>query len=117
VDPQALRARISVELVEAEMSRRAGNEGRARVCARRAAGLAAGAYFESRGVHSPTRSAYDQLRLLQREENLPEETRLAAARLVARVTTVGQLPHPQDPLEDARGLVKSLLKAAGQSTH
>jgi hypothetical protein len=68
-------------------------------------------------MHTPSRSAYDQLKLLQREENLPGETRLAAARLVAKVNTGGQLPHPQDPLEDARGLVKSLLEAAGQSTH
>ncbi len=79
-------------------------------------GLAAGAYFESRDVRPPNRSAYDLLKRLQREENLPGETRLAAARLAARVTTGGHLPHPQDPLTDARALVETLLDAAGRST-
>lgn len=85
------------------------------MCARRAAGLAAGAYYESRHLHPAARSAYDLLKLLQREENLPAEARLTAARLAARVTTGGRLPHGQDPLEDARTLIETLLAEAGHS--
>ena len=106
---ERVATRIALELQAAEAARRAGNEGRARVCARRAAGLAAGEYLERAGFESGSSSAYEQLRRLERSPQLPLELRQAAARLTARVTEAHALPHPEDPLDDARQLIRGLL--------
>ena len=112
---ETARTRITAELADAIASRKEGREGRARVCARRAAGLAVASYYECRHAHLATHSAFDLLKLVQLEEELPTGVRLAAARLSTRVTTSGQLPHPQDPLDDARMLIETLLAAADRA--
>ena len=104
-----LAERIDAELRAAEAARSAGNEGRARVCARRAAGLAAGSWLARSGEAPHGSSVYDRLRRLQRAPGLPDELRRAAARLTTRVTEGHTLPHPEDPLEDARRLIAGLL--------
>jgi len=85
-------------------SRGAGNEGRARVCARRAAGFALAARY---GV-SGKLNAYEMLRRTAGAPGLSDAARQAAARLCVRVTEAHRLPHPEDPLEDARLLIEEL---------
>jgi len=84
--------------------RAAGNEGRARVCARRAAGFALAASLRVPG--SP--NAYQMLRQAAGLPGLSEVAHRAAARLCARVTETHRLPHVEDPLEDARLIVEEL---------
>jgi len=105
-----LCTRIEVELELAQAARGVGNEGRARVCARRAAGLAAGAYLERHAGNPSGRNAHEALRHLARLESLPDSLRAAARRLTVRVDQDFKLPHAQDPLEDARTLIEGLLQ-------
>ncbi len=105
-----LAERIGAEMRAAEAARSAGNEGRARVCARRAAGLAAGRYLMRNGMGAHGSSAYDRLRRLQRAAGLADDLRRAAGRLTVRVGESHHLPHADDPLEDARRLIAGLLE-------
>jgi len=50
---------------------------------------------------------------LQKLEDVPEDLRLAAARLTTRVTPTHELPHAEDPLEDAQAIVQALMKEVG----
>ena len=50
MDPQKARIQVREELLLAKQSRLEGNEGRARVCARRAAGTAVKLYLENKGL-------------------------------------------------------------------
>jgi len=110
MEQQSIRDRIETELKYAYGQRALGNEGRARVCARRAAGWAIAAFRHKRlGVKSHP-NAYNLLRWFQGLADVPREYRLAAARLTTRVTTDYKLPHIQDLLEDARYIVEVLLQ-------
>ena len=93
----------------AEDARAAGNEGRARVCARRAAGFAAGEYFTRAGISPIQLSAYDRLRDLRKHEGLPDEAYQFVDHLLLRVDTDQQLPIPVDLIEEARRLKSMLL--------
>ncbi len=54
---QQVIQKISHELTQAALSQAGGNDGRARVGARRAAGWAIEAYLHDRGEHAPTTNA------------------------------------------------------------
>jgi hypothetical protein len=103
------RTRIEAELSYARAAREHGKEGRARVCARRAAGWAVAARYPGIARHG----ALGLLRWLQ--VSGPEELREAAQRLVVSVDLDHQLPHEQDPLLDAEQIVNTLIgsRAAG----
>lgn len=102
------QAEINVELELAEQARKRGNEGQARVCARRAAGIAARAYLDQKGrsPHSP--SAYDVLRLLTEDPGLPDDLRQAADYLTLRVNEEFKLPANVDLIAEARRLCEGL---------
>lgn len=94
----------------ARLARAQGNEGRARVCARRAAGHAIRAYRETIVGKDVTYSAYGLLRWIASVPDLEEPLRACAERLAARVTPEHALPHPQDPLKDAARLIEGLIE-------
>ena len=93
----------------ASAARQAGNEGRARVCARRAAGLAAAAYLQSLGAAPDTPSAYDSLKALTACPQAPKEAQDIAGRFLIRVTPDFELPAPIDLIQEARRLASSLF--------
>ena len=62
---------IEAEFEKAEQARARGNEGQARVCARRAAGIAIREYLTRRGICPPSASAYDLLNLLKDDSVFP----------------------------------------------
>ncbi len=93
---------FETEMARAEQARRAGNPGMARVCARRAAGRAAGEYLRRAGMATDDPSAYDQLRALARQPGLPPAARQAVERLMLRVTPEFSLPAEVDLLAEAR---------------
>jgi hypothetical protein len=110
MDIKQKRKAIEAEFVHAHYSRAKGNEGRARVCARRAAGLAIGIFFEQCMSKSPPKSAYSLLQWFSQREEIPEHLKLSAQRLTERVTPEYKLPHNEDPIEDAQRIVTTILE-------
>lgn len=99
------QTQIQNELDRAEQARARGNEGQARVCARRAAGIAAREYFARRGQSVRTPSAYDLLTLLAEDSSLSDELRQSAVYLTLRVTEEFKLPVDVDLVAEAKKLV------------
>jgi HEPN domain-containing protein len=101
---------LQAELEKAEQARAKGNEGQARVCARRAAGIAAREYFARQGKTFRTLSAYDLLNELVYETGISSELRQSAEYLTLRVNEEFKLPVNMDLIEEARKLCEGLLK-------
>ncbi len=97
------------EFDRAEKAREENNEGRARVCARRAAGIAAREYLNRRGQKVRTRSAYDLLKILVDDPDLPPDTRLSASNLLLQVNVEFKLPPGIDLLKEAKNLCRQLF--------
>ena len=102
------KIQIQNEFNRAEQARVRGNEGQARVCARRAAGIAAREYFARRGQTIRTPSAYDLLNLLAEDALLSADLQQAAAYLTLRVTEEFKLPVDVDLIVEARLLCAEL---------
>jgi len=104
-----IKLNIQAELERAKQARAKNNEGQARVCARRAAGIAIRDYLSRRGTHIPSTSAYDLLNLLKDDPLLPSELKLIADHLTVRVTEEFKLPVDVDLVAEARVLCEWLL--------
>lgn len=103
------RAEIDSELQKAELARARGNEGQARVCARRAAGIAIREYLTQKGIRPPSVSAIDLLELLRDDPLLSPDLKLIADHLTLRVTEEFKLPVDVDLVAEARTLCDALL--------
>lgn len=101
---------IQHEFDLANRARANGNEGQARVCARRAAGIAIRDYLTRRGMRPPSRSAHDLLNLIKEETPLPPDLKLIADHLTLRVAEDFKLPIEADLIEESRLLCEWLLK-------
>lgn len=99
---------IETELENAERARLAGNEGRARVCARRAAGIAARDFLTRHGTRLHNTSAYVALQTIVDYPGLALDLRAAAVHLTTRVTDEFTLPMQADLIADARKLIGGL---------
>jgi len=97
------------ELHQAEMARALGNEGKARVCARRAAGIAISEYLRRRDISPPGSSAYNILKFFQSNLEVPNDARGIAGHFLERVDTNYTLPSDVDLIQDARWLAQKLL--------
>jgi hypothetical protein len=100
---------LHAEFLRAERARARGNEGQARVCARRAAGIAIRQYLIQQGTRAPSVSAYDLLNLLKDDPRLSPGQQQIAQHLTLRVTEEFKLPVDADLLDEARRLCTSLL--------
>lgn len=103
-----LHQQIEAELANAEAARQDGLEGRARVCARRAAGMALRAYARQQGLNLSGPSVYDLLTSLVDVSGIPEDARQAAIRLTERVDIHFSLPDDVDLISEARRLIAAL---------
>lgn len=103
-----VKQKIEAELAQGSDARAGGFEGRARVCARRAAGAAVREYLEQHGLPVPGPSAYDLLAALQDMPGMSEAVRLAASHLLTRVDETYALPIDADLLAEARWLANEL---------
>ena len=101
------KQKIEIELRAAQAAREDGLEGQARVCARRAAGVAARLYLRQRGQPGQG-SAYELLQTLQSLDGVPPAAQHAAEMLTQRVTRDHNLPIEADLLEEARELIDLL---------
>ena|SRR5690242_4409826 len=104
------QAQINAELEKAEQARGAGKEGQARVCARRAAGIAVREYLIRGGIRPPSTSAYDLLNLLKEDPALSPDLKQIADHLTLRVTEEFKLPVQADLIAEARKFCEELLK-------
>ena len=105
-----LLEKIEKEFQHAEQARVKGNEGQARVCARRAAGIAVRDYLTRKGTPPRSASAYDLLNLIKNDPLLPPDLKLVADHLTLRVTEEFKLPVDIDLVAEARKLCDELLK-------
>ena len=104
------QAKLEAEFQRAERARAKGNEGQARVCARRAAGIAIREYLARQGETSPGASAVDLLDLIKDDPRLSPDLKLIVDHLTLRVTEEFKLPVDADLVAEARKLCDSLLK-------
>ena len=101
---------IEAELDKAEQARRRGNEGQARVCARRAAGIAIREYLTRRGIRPPSVSAYDLLNLVKEDPHVAPDLKRIAEHLTLRVTEEFKLPVEADLVAEARRFCQELIQ-------
>jgi HEPN domain-containing protein len=104
------QTQIKAEFEKAEEARARGNEGQARVCARRAAGIAVREYLGRQGIRPPSVSAYDLLNLLKGDPDLSSDLRQIADHLTLRVNEEFKLPVNADLVAEARIFCEELLK-------
>jgi hypothetical protein len=100
---------LKTELEEAQRSHLQGNEGRARVCARRAAGWAVGWYVETHSLAEPHTNALEHLKWLAKSSDVSNELQEAAIRLTTKIDKNGKLPFREDPMADAHLIITALL--------
>ena len=103
------RTKCHLELVQAELARQKGNEGMARVCARRAAGYIIRTYFEAQGKQPPAAGAYQLLRVLSEDAGVSERVQQVAHQFILPITFEHELPVDTDLIADVRWLANELL--------
>ena len=84
------------------------NQGRMRVCARRAAGISIREYLIERGIKPPSVSAYELLKYLEEMDDTPADLRQASAYLRLRVTEEFRLPIDVDLVAEAKKIISAL---------
>lgn len=104
------KSQLEHEFTQAEQARANSNEGQARVCARRAAGIAIREYLTRKGIRPSSTSSYDLLNLIKDDPLLSLDLRLIAEHLTLRVTEEFKLPVEVDLVAEARTLSNELLK-------
>ena len=97
------------EIEHAELARKSGNEGKARVCARRAAGIIIGEYIRRQGYTTLTNSAYDRLRLFVNHPDVSDQIKIISSHFLNRVNPDYKLPIDADLIVEARWLAHELL--------
>jgi len=102
------RLKIEHELRAAETARAEGNEGRARVCARRAVGAALGDALRRMGAADLPPGAMDLLRQSERVPGLSQGSRQALERMTRKVDEGFNLPAGWDLIADARAVIAEL---------
>jgi HEPN domain-containing protein len=102
--------KLQKEFELAEQARTRNNEGQARVCARRAAGIAIREHLARQGIRPLSTSAYDLLNLLKDDPRLSPNLKLIIDHLTLRVTEEFKLPVDADLVAEARTLCDELLK-------
>lgn len=105
---------IETELNHAAEALEAGNDGKARVCARRATGVALRAWFQAMGRATGPLSAQLLLKLASEDYSLPEEVRKTAGRLAAQVTDPNPGRRSADPVGEAKAIIAAIESHPGR---
>jgi len=108
--PNSWKIQFSQEINKAVSARSLGNEGMARVCSRRAAGIVIGEYFRQRGITEIDPSVYNRLRRLRELPGLDQEVRAVVEHFLLRITPDKLLPIEADLIAEAHWLAKKLLE-------
>ena len=102
------KIKLSEEFAMAQDALNAENQGKMRVCARRAAGISIREYLIQRGITPPSLSAYDLLKYLEEMDDTPPDLRQASAYLRLRVTEDFRLPVDVDLVAEAKKICTAL---------
>lgn len=102
------------ELSQGQQAREQGLEGKARVCARRAVGIALRHYFSSRQPQLASLSVVDLVQTYQEKPGLPQDLQEICAHMLTRVDPDYNLPIPVDLLTEAKILINAILE---EDTH
>jgi hypothetical protein len=97
------------ELILAEQARNDGNEGRARVCARRAAAYVADEYLLRQGIILHSKSALERIRYLQTSAEISPTERETLEHFLIHTTPEHRLPIDADLIADVYLLARQLL--------
>lgn len=97
------------EIFQAKKARIIGNEGMARVCARRAVGVLLGEYLSQQGIPTPGPSAYDRIRVFQGYAPLDPQIREIIDHFLLHVQADRTLPGNYDLIAEAEWLVSKLF--------
>ena len=101
---------IEHEFATAREAVRIGNDGQARVCARRAVGQAI-TWFLLKFPHNGWGTdAMGQIKKLQEDNSFPQEVRSASERLTTKITQQFTSPFSTDPLDDAAIIIEHIKK-------
>lgn len=99
---------VEQELAAAQAAQQDGNDGKARVCARRAVALATDVWLARLPIPLLRGDAMAQLRQIQQNASLPLPIRQAAERLSTPVTRRHTAPFTTDPVADAILIINHL---------
>lgn len=100
---------IETELEKAGQARSQGKEGQARVCARRAAGIAIREYYSRKGFALQSTSALDLLNQLRVDKHRSQQLTPLIDHLMLRVGKDFELPTGIDLVKEARLFCAKLL--------
>lgn len=106
---QDWRQLANQELEMAKTARRSGNEGRARVCARRAAGHITGEYIVRNYINFDSESALERLGYLGSSPEINSNQREIISHFLVHTTPEHQLPIDADLIADVKLLARQLL--------
>jgi hypothetical protein len=101
---------IEKEFATAREALKAGNDGKARVCTRRAAGQAITWFLASHPRQGWGRDAMNQLLQLKDDASFPLEIRDAAVRLTTKISVRFTYPFTTNPIDDARLIINHIEK-------
>ena len=107
---------IEQELAAGEAAWRDGNEGKARVCARRAVALATETWRARLSLPPWRGDTMEHLRQIQQDASFPGPVREAAERLSTTVTKRHLAPFTTDPVGDARVIIEHLAANMEEKT-
>jgi len=96
---------IEKEFATASEAIQSGNEGKARVCSRRAAGQAIAWFLTKFSRKGWGTDALSQLTHLAQDATFPGEIRDAAVRLTTKISDRFTYPFTSQPVEDARRII------------
>ena len=103
------KAQVKTELDQAVAARKARNEGKARVYARRAAGYVIGEYLRRMELPMISSSAYTRLQYLRSLPDISPQVREVTDHFLMRINPDYTLPVEVDLLAEVRWLVHELL--------
>lgn len=102
---------IEKEFATAAQARKEGNDGKVRVSARRAAGVAITLWLNSHSRERWGADAMNQLKNLQLDESMPPFVRDAAVHLTTKITQLIRTPSSADPVQSSRTIIDYLLES------
>ena len=92
---------FSKEIQSALNARKSGNEGKARVCARRAAGIVVGEYLSRSDKNFVEQGAYDNLKYFLSLPDISPHLKETISYFIVRVNENHELPFEVDLIEEA----------------
>jgi hypothetical protein len=101
--------RFNLEIYHAFEARENGNEGRARVCARRAAGVAAEEYLRFNGIECSSQNSIQNIRMLEDISGISQAIQAVISHFLVRVDSDYRLPLDCDLIQDAIWLRDNLI--------